>query len=129
MIKYADPTMPLEERCERLNAALNHALDRNEALEAELALAKEQLKVMFEGNVGYRVLQQIALDPTADKNLQCRAAAALAPFERPKLSASMVSTASRPLAEILDAHRQAGKVIEQAKPLPDSAALGPDSAA
>ena len=35
--------MPLEERCDRLNAALNEVLDQKESLEAELADVKKQL--------------------------------------------------------------------------------------
>jgi hypothetical protein len=65
-IKYADPSMPLEERCERLNAALNQALDQKEALEAKLAGVQAKLDGLmdaFEQGGSLGVLQAIAHDP------------------------------------------------------------------
>jgi hypothetical protein len=116
-------------------------LDENEELravnkvqEAELALAKSQLKAIFEGNGMFGVLQQIALDPTVDPNLRERAANHGAPFERPKL-AMTASVQPVKLFDILEARRNAGKVIEQA-PGPkldlaegETILGGPDSAA
>src|ERR1700730_2504885 len=65
-IKYADPSMPLEERCERLHAALNQALDQKEALEAKLAGVQAKLDGLmdaFEQGGSLGVLQAIAHDP------------------------------------------------------------------
>jgi hypothetical protein len=104
-----------------LSAGLDEVLDRYEALaaqykvqEAELALAKSQLKAMFEGNVGIGVLQEMALDPNTEPNLRHRCARDLAQTERPKLSAVMTNVVAPKLFDILEARRNAGKVIEQA---------------
>jgi hypothetical protein len=90
-----------------LNDALNVMLDRNEALqaqykalEAELALAKSQLKAMFDGNVGSGVLQEIALDPTQEPSLRAKCAAQLLQTEKPRLSAVMTTNVAPKLTDI-----------------------------
>ena len=110
-----------------LNDALNVMLDRNEALqakyqalEAELALTKSQLKAMFDGNVGIGVLQEIALDPTQKAELRAKCAAQLSQTEKPRLSAVMTTAVPQKLTEIMKRVEAQGKVIEQA-PAPDAA--------
>jgi hypothetical protein len=121
----SDTAAPVEktdkDTIKELAAGLNEMLDRYDELKAELDLAKSQLKAIFEGNVGTGVLHEIALDPTADPNLRAKAAMALLQTEKPRLSAVMTTAAPVKLFDILEARRNAGKVIEQA-PEGDSAA-------
>jgi len=85
-------------------------------LEGQLAAAKTRLAA-FEsafaegGTLG--VLQRLAHDPALDASLRIRAASAAVAFERPKL-AMTASVQPVKLFDILEARRNAGKVIEQA---------------
>jgi hypothetical protein len=105
----------------RLNNGLNLMIDRNEALQTELALAQKQLRAMFDGNVGVGVLQEIALDPTQEPSLRAKCAGLLLQTEKPKLSAVMTTTAPQKLTDIFKRVEAQGKVIEQA-PAPNPAA-------
>jgi hypothetical protein len=113
-----------------LSVGLNQTLDRCEALEAELAEAKTRL-ASFEsafaegGTLG--VLQRLTHDPAIKTELRIRAASAAVAFERPKL-AMTASVQPVKLFDILEARKNAGKVIEQA-PGPETILGGPDSAA
>jgi hypothetical protein len=108
--------MTEQETINELSEGLNETLDRCEALEAELAEAKTRLAA-FEaafaegGTLG--VLQRLAHDPALKTKLRIRAASAAVAFERPKLA---MTAAVQPvkLFDILEARRNAGKVIEQA---------------
>jgi hypothetical protein len=112
-IKYADPTMPLEERCERLNTALNQTLDKKEALEAELARVRGRLDALmtaFDENGTLGILQLMAHDKTLPPEIRIRAAGLAVPYEKPKLS--MAVTTSVPLYDLLEERRRKGKLIE-----------------
>jgi hypothetical protein len=124
-MKYADPTMPLEERCERLNAALHERLDENDALKAEVAQLKARLDGLMEGfekGGSLGILQAIGADKSWPIEIRVRALTAAVPFERPKLS--MIATASgHKLYDVLENAKRRQKLIE-AKPADD----GPDAA-
>jgi hypothetical protein len=106
-VEWADPAMPLEERCHRLNTALNQVLDQKELLEAELAEVKERLAALmgaFEENGTLGILQLMAHDTRLPAEVRIRAAGLAVPFERPKLS--MTATTSVPLYDLLEARRR-----------------------
>ena len=111
--------MPLEERCHRLNTALNQVLDQKELLEAELDEVKQRLAALmgaFEENGTLGILQQMAHDTRLPAEIRIRAAGLAVPFERPKLS--MTATTSVPLYDLLEARRR--KVIDHT-PTPPAA--------
>jgi hypothetical protein len=112
-IKFADPTMPLEERCRRLNTALNQVLDQKEALETELAEVKARLAGLvaaFDENGTLGILQLMAHDKKLPPEVRIRAAGLAVPYERPKLS--VTATTSLPLYDLLEAQRRKSKLIE-----------------
>ena len=113
-IKYADPTMPLEERVHQLNAALNQILDEKEALETELAEVKDRLAGLvaaFDENGTLGILQLMAHDKKLPPEVRIRAAGLAVPYERPKLS--VTATTSLPLYDLLESRRRkSSKVIE-----------------
>jgi len=112
-IKFADPTMPLEERCDRLNTALNQALDQKEALEIELAEVKARLAGLvaaFDEGGTLGILQLMAHDKKLPPEVRIRAAGLAVPYERPKLS--VTATTSVPLYNLLEARRRKTKLID-----------------
>jgi hypothetical protein len=117
MINFADPTMPLMERVERLNDLANQALDENEALKAQLAKVQAKLDGLiaaFEEGGSLGMLQVIGADKSLPIEIRIRALGLAVPYERPKLSAVMTAQAPVKLFDILERSRNAGKVIEQA---------------
>jgi hypothetical protein len=113
MIEYADPTMPLEERCETLNDVLNQTLDQKEALEAEVARLKAQVDGLMEGFAkggSLGLLQAIGADTSWPIEVRVRALQAAVPFERPKLSMSATANVNR-LYDV----RAAGKLRDREK--------------
>jgi hypothetical protein len=125
MIKYADPTMSLEVRCERLNDVLNHTLDQKEALEAKLAVVQARLDGLMEafekgGSLG--MLQAIGADKSLPIELRVRALTAAVPYERPKLTMTATTTMPK-LFDILEEAKKRQRVIEHEPEAP-----GPDAA-
>jgi hypothetical protein len=72
--------MPLEGRCDRLNAALNEVLDQKESLEAELAEVKGHLSTLVDWVMGdadaLTTLQGVYLNPDEPAANRIKAAAA-----------------------------------------------------
>ena len=123
MIKYADPTMSLEVRCERLNDVLNHTLDQKEALEAKLAVVQARLDGLMEafekgGSLG--MLQAIGADKSLPIELRVRALTAAVPYERPKLTMTATTTMPK-LFDILEEAKKRQRVIEHEPEPPDAA--------
>jgi hypothetical protein len=103
MSKTPEPTL-----VEQLEAALTQNLDENDFLRAEVSRLRAenaQLKTKLDavmngfssdGMLG--VLRQIAFDTSLPAEIRTRAAAAGAPFERPKLA----MTANAPVVKLFD---------------------------
>jgi len=85
--------LTLEERCDRLNAALNEVLDQKESLQAELAEVKGQLTILVAWINGdadaLTTLQGVYLNRAEPAANRIKAAAAAIGYERPKLAASI----------------------------------------
>jgi hypothetical protein len=93
--------------------ALNHMMDENEALRAELALVRKRLDALvagFDERGSLGILQVMAADMTLPPEVRIRAASAAVPYERPKLS--VTATTTLPLYDLLEERRRKGKVIE-----------------
>jgi hypothetical protein len=123
----------------RLNVALNEAIDRNEQLETENARLQGRLDALtsaFSADGAIGVLRSICHDATLPHELRLKAAAALAPYETPKLSLQ-AKTNVRSLFDTLETLRlrdleqkaAAAKVIEHAPAEPATTVLGSDDPA
>jgi hypothetical protein len=87
--------MTLKSRIVQLTQALGEALDRNEALQAELSNVKKELSTLIDWVMGdadaLTVLQKLYLSPDEPAANRIKAAAAAIQFERAKpASASLV---------------------------------------
>ena len=94
--------------------ALNHMMDENEDLRAELALVRKRLDALvagFDERGSLGILQVMAADMTLPPEVRIRAASAAVPYERPKLSLTATTT-TLPLYDLLEERRRKGKVIE-----------------
>jgi hypothetical protein len=121
------PRTPLERE---LDSALHETLDEIDTLKAENAWLQGRLDAMTSafGDAGVLgVLQRIAHDADLAPELRVKAAAAAAPYERPKLAiqakANVVS-----LYDVLERARQRERVIEHQPALgsdQEGEALGP----
>jgi hypothetical protein len=126
MIEYADPTMPLEERCEMLNDVLNQTLDQKEALEREVTALKAQLDGLLEGFAkggSLGLLQAIGADRTWPIEVRVRALQAAVPFERPRLTVNATANVPK-LFDILEAARLRERKVIEAPPVEPVTKLG-----
>src|SRR5262252_5364696 len=86
--------------------ALHKVLDKNDALQAELADVKGRLDALmtaFDERGSLGILQLIAHDKRLPPETRIRAAGLAVPFERPKLA--LTATATVPLYDLLQERR------------------------